>query len=104
MSQSFLQSLLTGFVSPIIGLLLIVLVIYMIFSWLIAFNVVNLRNPAMAQIFSIVERITEPMIRPLRKIIPPMGGLDLAFLVLFLLLAYLQKQVSFGGIIYNMLG
>ena len=88
--MNILQSLLIYFVSPILGLLILVLFAYMIFSWLIAFNVVNLRNPAMAQIYTIVNNIAEPIIRPFRRIIPPMGGLDLAFLAAILLLYWLQ--------------
>ena len=88
--MNILQSLLIYFVSPILGLLILVMFAYMIFSWLIAFNVVNLRNPAMAQIYTIVNNIAEPIIRPFRRIIPPMGGLDLAFLAAILLLYWLQ--------------
>ena len=88
--MNILQSLLVYFVSPLLGLLIFVMFAYMIFSWLIAFNVVNLRNPAMAQIYTIVNNIAEPIIRPFRRVIPPMGGLDLAFLAAILLLYWLQ--------------
>jgi len=72
------------FVAPILGLLMFVMFIYMAFSWLIAFNIVNLRNPAMAQIYDVVRRLVEPILTPIRRFIPPMGGLDMAFLVAFL--------------------
>ena len=51
--MSFLQSILIYFVSPLLSLLLIIFFVYMVFSWLIAFNIVNLRNPAMAQIYEL---------------------------------------------------
>jgi len=82
--MNFPQSILIHFVGPILGLLMFVMIIYMAFSWLIAFNIVNLRNPAMAQIHDLVRRIVEPILTPLRRIIPPMGGLDMAFLIAFL--------------------
>ncbi|WP_409432394.1 YggT family protein [Litorimonas sp. RW-G-Af-16] len=88
--MNLLQSILVYFVSPLISLLILIMFIYMVFSWLIAFNVVNLRNPMMAQIYGLVERIVEPILRPLRRVIPPMGGLDLAFLVAILGLYWIQ--------------
>jgi len=77
--MNFPQSILIHFVGPILGLLMFVMIIYMAFSWLIAFNIVNL-----AQIHDLVRRIVEPILTPLRRIIPPMGGLDMAFLIAFL--------------------
>lgn len=91
--NSFLESLLVHFVSPVIGLLIFVMFIYMAFSWLITFNIVNLRNPAMAQIYTMCQRIVEPILTPIRRFIPPMGGLDLAFLVAILGLLWLKDFV-----------
>jgi len=91
--MSFLQSILIYFISPLLGLLLIIFFIYMIFSWLIAFNVVNLRNPAMAQIYGIIRRICDPILDPVRRIVPPIGGLDMAFLVVVLGLYWVQGYV-----------
>jgi len=88
--DSFLDSIIVFFISPIVSILLIVLFVYMIFSWLIAFNVINLRNPAMATIFNLVRPIVEPMLQPLRRIIPPLGGFDMAFLVLAMGLYWTQ--------------
>lgn len=91
--MNFLQSILLYFVSPIISLLIFVMFIYMAFSWLIAFNIVNLRNPAMAQIYDICQRLIEPILTPIRRFVPPLGGLDLAFLVAFLGLSWLNSYV-----------
>ena len=82
--MNFPQSILIHFVGPILGLLMFVMIIYMAFTWLITFNIVNLRNPAMAQIYDVVRRLVEPILTPIRRFIPPMGGLDMAFLVAFL--------------------
>jgi len=91
--NSLLISLLQYFISPIISLLIIVMFVYMAFSWLIAFNIVNLRNPAMAQLYTVCQRLIEPILTPIRRFIPPMGGLDLAFLVAFLGLSWLNGYV-----------
>ena len=91
--MNFPQSILIHFVGPILGLLMFVMFIYMAFSWLIAFNIVNLRNPAMAQIYDVVRRLVEPILTPIRRFIPPMGGLDMAFLVAFLGLLWVHGFV-----------
>lgn len=88
--MNFLQSLLVFFVSPLLSLLLIIFFVYMIFSWLIAFNIVNLRNPAMAQIYGVVRRICDPILEPIRRVVPPLGGLDMAFLVVVFGLYWVQ--------------
>lgn len=91
--SSLLKSLLDYFASPLVYLLIIIMIIYMAFSWLIAFNIVNLRNPVMAQIHGTVRRIVEPILNPLRRFIPPIGGLDIAFLVAFLGLLWVHGFV-----------
>jgi len=91
--MSFLDSLIVFFISPVISILLIILFAYMIFSWLIAFNVVNLRNPFMGTVYGIISSIVEPILMPLRRVIPPLGGFDMAFLVLALGLYWIQGWV-----------
>lgn len=62
-----------------------------IFSWLIAFNVVNYHNRIVALIGDLLYKATEPLLRPIRTVIPAMGGLDLSPLILILLLWFVQK-------------
>ncbi len=62
-----------------------------IMSWLVAFNVVNMRNRFVAQVSDILSRLTEPALRPIRRVIPAVGGLDLSPLILFLLIWFLQN-------------
>ncbi|ETX27674.1 YggT family protein [Roseivivax isoporae] len=57
------------------------IIAHVIMSWLINFQVLNLRQPLVAQIWDGLNRLLEPLYRPLRRILPPMGGLDLAPLV-----------------------
>lgn len=54
---------------------------HFILSWLISFQVLNLRQEFVAQIWHGLQRIMEPIYAPIRRILPPMGGLDLAPLV-----------------------
>jgi len=72
-------------INSLLGLLILALVITAILSWLVAFDVVNLRNNAVRQIYYALERITEPLLAPIRRFVPPLGGVDLSFIILFLI-------------------
>jgi YggT family protein len=62
-----------------------------ILSWLIAFNVVNMRNQFVAMLAESLWRLTEPALRPIRRFMPNLGGLDLSPIVLILLLIFVQN-------------
>jgi YggT family protein len=68
-----------------------ILIAAAIMSWLTAFGVVNRYNRAVATIDDILYRVTEPALRPLRRFIPPLGGVDISFIVLILLLIFVQN-------------
>ncbi len=57
------------------------IIAHVIMSWLISFQVLNLRQQLVAQIWYGLNRLLEPLYRPIRRILPPMGGIDLAPLV-----------------------
>lgn len=75
------------------------LVIYAVMGWLVLFNIVNYHNQFVYLVNNFLRRLLEPILRPLRAMIPPMGGLDLSFLALFLLI-YLMQSVVEGGMRY----
>ncbi len=84
----------------IVVLLTNILEIYMwiviaavVMSWLIAFNVVNTHNKAVRIILQILDRLTEPVFRFVRRYIPPIGGLDLSPIVVFFAIWILQGFV-----------
>lgn len=66
-----------------------------ILSWLIAFNVVNTRNQFVAGIAEFLYRITEPVLKPIRNILPSMGGLDISPVILILLIMLIQRIISY---------
>jgi YggT family protein len=69
-----------------------------IFSWLVALDVVNRRNRVVWQIGDFLYRITEPFLRPLRRVLPDLGGLDLSPLVALLIIWLIQRAiVLYGG-------
>lgn len=73
------------------SLIIWALIISAILSWLVAFNVINTRNGAVWRIMEVLDRITAPILEPFRRIIPPVGGLDLSFLIAFLIIQGIQR-------------
>jgi YggT family protein len=65
-----------------------------VLSWLIAFNVVNARNPAVAMIGEFLFRITEPVLRPIRAMLPNLGGIDISPIILFLIIILIEKVID----------
>ncbi len=70
-----------------------IIVIQAILSWLIAFNVINTSNDFIRQIWQALDKMTEPLYRPIRKIMPDFGALDLSPMVVLLLLYILMNIV-----------
>jgi YggT family protein len=64
-----------------------------ILSWLVVFNVVNTRHPAVAMVGEFLYRITEPVLRPIRNILPNFGGLDISFVVVMLIIIFIQRVI-----------
>ena len=80
-------------IDTIITLYIWILIASAILSWLVAFNVVNARNPVVANIGEFLYRITEPALRPIRAILPNLGGIDISPVILILLLLFLQRII-----------
>jgi YggT family protein len=66
-----------------------------ILSWLVAFNVVNTRHPFVAGVADFLYRITEPVLRPIRNLLPNLGGIDISPIILFLIIILIQKIIEF---------
>jgi YggT family protein len=71
-----------------------VIIIQAILSWLIAFNVINTYNDFVRGIWTTLERITEPLYRPIRRILPDFGALDLSPLVVLLVIILLRRVIQ----------
>ncbi|MGL4960766.1 MAG: YggT family protein [Inquilinus sp.] len=87
-------------IEPIYQIIQLVLQMYVwvviasaILSWLVAFNVINTRNQVVYQIGNALYRLTEPALRPIRRFLPNLGGIDLSPVVLLLLIYFLQMLV-----------
>lgn len=65
-----------------------------VLSWLIAFNVVNTRNQFVSTVWDFLYRITEPALRPIRNMLPNLGGIDISPIILLLLIFFIQSVIQ----------
>lgn len=77
----------------VINIYQFVLVAAVIFSWLVAFNVINTYNQFVAMLGTVLHRLTEPALRRVRAVIPPIGGLDLSPVIVLILLQVLKVLI-----------
>ena len=61
-----------------------IIIIHVILSWLISFNIVNMNNQFVYQLYTNIDKLLEPMLRPIRRFLPNMGGLDLSPILLLI--------------------
>ena len=80
--------------NSLISLAIFLVIVTAILSWLVAFDVINLRNPAMYRIVKTLDQLTEPLLRPIRRIMPNLGGIDISPIILLLLLQALRIVVD----------
>ena len=74
----------------LINLYIYVLIASAVFSWFVAFNVVNTRNQVVHTIGEFLWRATEPALRPIRRVLPNLGGLDISPVILVIILIVIQ--------------
>ena len=70
-----------------------VIIIVAIMSWLLAFNVINIYNNVVRSIWTSLNALTEPVLRPIRSMLPMMGGLDISPIILLLLIFLIQDII-----------
>jgi YggT family protein len=78
-------------IDTLITLYIWLLIASAVLSWLIAFNVVNMRNQYVALIADFLYRVTEPALRPIRSVLPSFGGIDISPVILIIGLLFLQR-------------
>ena len=86
----------------VLDIVLIVLQLYIwlliaaaILSWLVAFNVVNSRNPFVSAVAEFLYRITEPLLAPIRNFLPNLGGLDISPIILILIIMFIERVITY---------
>ncbi len=76
--------------NSLIELAIILVLVTAVLSWLVAFDIINLRNPTMYRIVKTLDQLTEPLLRPVRRFMPNLGGIDISPIIVLLLLKALQ--------------
>jgi len=84
---------LLGFISYLLTLYVYILIAAAVLSWLIAFNVVNTRHGAVAIIAEFLFRITEPVLAPIRRLLPNLGGIDVSPVIVILIIVFIQSVI-----------
>ena len=78
-------------VDSLIGLVILAMVINAILSWLIAFDVVNMRNRFIYQLSRFLDAVTRPVLRPVQRMVPPFGGVDISPIIVIIVLIGIQR-------------
>jgi YggT family protein len=80
-------------IDTIITIYIWLLIASAVLSWLIAFNVVNTRNPIVSSVGEFLYRVTEPLLRPIRNMLPNLGGIDVSPVILIIGLLFLERFI-----------
>jgi YggT family protein len=81
-------------VDLLLSVLLWIIIIQAVLSWLVAFNVVNTHNDFVRQVLNALNQVTEPLYRPIRRIMPDFGALDFSPMVVMLLIIICRKIID----------
>jgi YggT family protein len=84
---------LLGFINHLISLYVYIIFASVILSWLMGFGVVNPHNPTVRAIYQALQAVTEPLLRPIRRIMPDLGAIDISPIVLLLACEFLKSVV-----------
>lgn len=87
----------------ICNILFWVVIASVILSWLVAFNVINLRNSAMARLYTAINAFTDRLYAPIRKVLPTVfGGMDIAPVIFLILLQVIQYTLGWLSVTYGL--
>jgi YggT family protein len=93
----FIYAVLDG----LLALLVVAIIISAVLSWLVAFDVINLRNRFVYNVARFLDAVTRPVLRPVQKVIPPIGGVDISPIIVLLVIqafrTYLLPQILLLG-------
>ena len=83
----------------VIDIYFYILIINIILSWLIAFNVVNTQNRLVVTILYATNRLTDPLLNPVRRILPNLGGIDISPIIITLVIVLLRNLLVEYGLV-----
>lgn len=84
-----------GLIVTVVNLINITLFIYIIISLLIAFDILNRHQPVVAKVYYALGRLFEPLLRPIRRLMPDLGGIDISPIILILLINFVENALLY---------
>jgi YggT family protein len=81
------------FIDLLLGLYVTFLIVWVVMTWLVAFNIINRRHPVVAMVHDFLYQLTEPVLRPIRRRLPDFGGIDISPMVLILIVIFIQMVI-----------
>ncbi len=91
--RDLLWALHSYFISPILSIYFIAILVFVILGWLMIGGVVDNRNQTVRSIYGFLHSIIEPVARPIRRFVPPIGNLDLSVLIILLAIPFLREYL-----------
>ena len=81
-------------ISSVISFISTAVLVWVVMSLLIQFDIINRYNPLVAKVFKVLEQLMKPMLRPIQRFIPPIAGIDFSPLILILLLNFVNNVIA----------
>ncbi|MFV1852831.1 MAG: YggT family protein [Porticoccaceae bacterium] len=81
-------------IDTVVGIYIFMLIASAVLSWLVAFNVINTSNQFVYMVGDFLYRVTEPALRPIRRIMPDLGGIDISPIILILVLQFANTLIQ----------
>ena len=81
------------FINQLLTLYVWIIIAVAVLSWLIAFDVVNMRNPIVRAVWTGLSVLTEPALRPIRSVLPNLGGIDVSPIILIIIIWFIQSVI-----------
>ena len=80
-------------VDNLLNLLVLAIIVSAVLSWLVAFDVINLRNPFVYNVARFLDAVTRPILRPVQKVIPAIGGVDISPIIVLLVIQGIRQYL-----------
>ena len=84
---------LANMLALILDIYFYIIIASVVISWLVAFDIVNIRHPKAAKVVELLNKATEPVYKPIRKVLPPIGGIDLSPIVVIIGIALVKDLI-----------
>lgn len=89
------MSLIADILFLLLDIYLYIIIAYVIISWLLAFGVFNASNPKARQITEILQKLTDPVLKPIQKAIPPIAGIDLSPIIVIIGIQIIKRVIVY---------